>query len=284
LRHSSSLKLCLATVLAMSAVAVVGATSAFAGSGWPAYYECVKTVGGKYTSKACSEEATAGKGKYELKEGVGKGKAFKVKGKRFNFDTVIPGLGNVPVECQSMKGSGLDEDIEGRGWTSNAWWTFSKCSADGGQCSSPGAKKGEIVSGELSYVLGWPYNEHEVRGGDAYQPPKGKKYLWEYYCTALEANVRTEGAAIFMISGRYGKASTSQTDISKVEAAFGEVEPGYTPLVNVPMTFEGESTQYYLQSEINSPDTGGAWSSPIPVGLEGEATEKGENLRIMEGA
>lgn len=282
MKRSRILWLCVAAALAATAVAAVAATSAFAGSGWPAYFECAKAHGGKYSDKACTKVATSGKGKYELVEGVGKGKTFKSKGGKFVFHTVVPGRGDIKVECASMKGEGHDENIEGRGWTSDAWWYFSKCSSGGAECKSPGAKKGEIASQDLSYVLGWPYPEHEVRGGDAYQPPKGKKYLWEYECPALKAEVRTFGGAIFLITGRYGKFSKEQTDTSTVAAAFGEVSPGYEPLVNVPLTFEGEEQEYYLQSEIRQ-SPAEEWSAPIPVGLEGVATEKGEALEIREG-
>ena len=74
--------LCLVAVFAMTAL-----VSASASAAEPAFYECHKLTAkpytGKYTDKKCTKEATAKeqaegkKNKYELQEGVGKGKSLQ---------------------------------------------------------------------------------------------------------------------------------------------------------------------------------------------------------------
>ena len=69
----------------------------------PHWYECAKVTGGKF-EKGCATEG--GKGGFELKEGIGKAEPFKGKGKSATLHTVIPGKGDIKIECASFKDSG----------------------------------------------------------------------------------------------------------------------------------------------------------------------------------
>src|ERR1700688_198627 len=98
--------LCLVAVFAITAAAAASASAA------PAWYECAKAVKigktytGKYTDKACTTTSPTETGKYELQPGIGKGKGFKGKGGKAILHTVIPGKGDIKVECASFKDEG----------------------------------------------------------------------------------------------------------------------------------------------------------------------------------
>jgi hypothetical protein len=57
-------------IVVMAAVGIFGVTAAQSSAAEPAFFECAKLKGGEFKDKLCSEPG-AGKGKYELTEGVG---------------------------------------------------------------------------------------------------------------------------------------------------------------------------------------------------------------------
>jgi hypothetical protein len=130
-------------VVAALALAAVGPASAAAAE--PALYECHKEAKGhgKY-SKGCTAEKEGGG--YEIKEGFGKGKAFKAKAKGANFN--VQGLGG--IDCTA--GSGIGKFTSPATGTVTA--TFTGCELDGKKCES-GAKAGEVVTNPLKGIVGY---------------------------------------------------------------------------------------------------------------------------------
>ncbi len=59
------------------AVAIVGSAAIATASASPAWYECAKSAGGKYSDSTCTTEGSGKLGKYEIEPGIGKGKIAK---------------------------------------------------------------------------------------------------------------------------------------------------------------------------------------------------------------
>ncbi len=131
---------CLAVVVAFVAVSAASAVAAE-----PALYECHKEAKkhGKY-SKGCKVEKEGGG--YEIKEGFGKGKAFKAKSKGANLN--VKGVGG--IDCTS--GSGTAKFTSPTTGTVTA--IFKGCELNGKKCES-GSKAGEVVTNKLKGVVGY---------------------------------------------------------------------------------------------------------------------------------
>lgn len=249
--------LCLVAVFAMAAV-----VSASASAAEPAFYECAKLTAkpytGKYTDKKCSKEATSGeiaegkKNKYELQEGVGKGKVFKGKGGKATLHT--PAVGGV-VECKSFKDEGK---IATPTTESKVVSTFTSCTSLSKKCTSPGAKAGSIVTNNLKGELGY-INKAKKEVGVLLSPETGT-VLAEFNCEGLE--IVTTGSVIGTQTGDINTFSKSSTNTFAVN---GE---GFQVVKN----FEGGST-HVLESLING-------SGPFESGQEASALNKGEELEI----
>ena len=257
------------TLLVALSFAAVAASGAVANPHW---YECAKEAGGKL-EKGCGKEG--GKGGYVLKEGIGKGKAFKGKGGAAILHNVIPGKGDIKVECASFKDSGSvavpDKEF-------NVVATFSKCKSLGAPCAS-GSKKETITTSKLDGNLGW-LNKASNKAGASLtdEGAPGSGYLAQFECTGL-AKVRVHGAVIGTI-GPVGVVTKEATSSYAVGPYLGEVSPGYTPQTNPP-AFEEESVGVLL-TELNGPETGNVWAPEggLPAGQEATAINKGESLEI----
>jgi hypothetical protein len=131
---------CLAVVLAFVAVSAANAVAAE-----PALYECHKEAKGhgKY-SKGCKVEKEGGG--YEIKEGFGKGKAFKAKAKGANLN--VKGLGG--IDCTAGSGTGKFTSPT----TGTVTATFKGCELNGKKCES-GSKAGEVITNPLKGVVGY---------------------------------------------------------------------------------------------------------------------------------
>jgi hypothetical protein len=257
------------TLFVAIALAAVGATGAMANPHW---YECAKETGGKF-EKGCSKEG--GKGGYVLKEGIGKGKAFKGKGGVAILHNVIPGKGDIKIECASFKDSG---SVAVPNKEFNVVATFSKCKSLGAPCAS-GVKKETITTAKLAGNLGW-INKGAGKAGASLtsEAAPGTGFLAEFECTGL-AKVRVHGAVIGSI-GPVGVVTKEATSSFAVGPYLGELSPGYTPLTNPP-AFEEESVGVLL-TELNGPETGNVWAPEggLPSGQEATASNKGETLEI----
>src|SRR5262249_13848174 len=98
-------------LLVMASMLVLGAlTAASASASGPVWAYCGKAVPkntGKYTDKSCSIESPSHGGKYELIDGIGKGKGLKGKaeGGMTLYGVVHPGEFNLRCEKASISGS-----------------------------------------------------------------------------------------------------------------------------------------------------------------------------------
>lgn len=259
------------TGLALVAVLAVGVATAASASATPGWYECKKESGGAY-EKGCGKEG--GKGGYSIVSGIGKGKGFKGKGGEVILHMVIPGEGDQPFVCSSFKDSGsyaLPNKVE------DVKITFSKCKAAGIGCQS-GSEREEIETEPLAGELGYIHSEGPAVGVDlTNEANPGAGYIAVYECVGL-AKIRVHGSVIGQMTGDVNEFSKESETVFTVGEYFGEPDPGYKPLVNVP-EFEGGSTDVLL-NELNAPQTHGEWSEPIPAGWQATLTNKGEELEI----
>ncbi len=259
--------------LALVAVFALVAFAAASASATPNWYECAKNKTAKY-EKGCTKEG--GKGGYELKIGVGKGKAFKGKGEKAILHNVVPGKGDIKVECASFKDEGK---VAAPNKVYGVKSTFSKCKSLGAPCKTEGGKKETITTNALAGELGWLNKEAKVAGESlTNEAAPGSGYLATFECEGL-AKVRVFGAVIGSVApvGSFAKETTT---IFAVGPYLGEVAPGYTPLVNPPAFEEGAVG--VLLTELNGPETGNKWepAGGLPSGQEGTAVNKGEDLMI----
>jgi len=267
--------------LALVAVFALGAVMAAGASATPTWKYCAKApkneakeYTGKFSDKLCSAGVEKG-GKYELVEGIGKGKKFKGKGGTAILHNVIPGKGDIKVECASFKDEG---QVAAPNKVFGVKSTFSKCKSLGAPCAS-GAKKETITTETLAGQLGW-LNKAGNKAGESLtsEATPNTGYLAQFECTGL-AKVRVHGAVIGEVTP-VGKVSKESTTVFAVGPYLGELSPGYTPLTNPPAFEEGPVG--VLLTELNGPETGNVWAPEggLPSGQEGTAVNKGESLEI----
>jgi len=284
------LGLALVAVFALAAVAASGASAA------PEWKECAKTAKvegkyvAKYTNKTCTTEASEAekaegkKNKYELQPGVGKGKAFKVKGGAATLHVIIPPTGkgafpggaHIEVKCTSFKGGGkaaLPNKVE------KVTSEFKGCTVLAAPCQS-GSKKGVIttnsLSGEMVDIEGGSGVASELQG-------ESSPVLANFTCTEV-ATTNVLGSVLAEHTGNVGVINKESVDNFVVGHGLGAVEfaPGHTyePLVNIPThKTGGPNGEHFLLSEI----TEAGHSEPagtLPSGQEGEAKDKGEAIMV----
>lgn len=251
------LGLCLVAAFALSVVAASSAVAA------PEFYEChkltTKPYTGKYSDKKCTKEATEAekaegkKNKYELQPGVGKGKVFKGKGGVATLHT--PAVGG-EVVCKTFK----DEGKIGTPSTQEKVVSiFTKCVSLGKNCSSPGAKSGEIKTKALKGSLGY-ISKTGPKVGVALSAETGS-ILAEFSCEALEIVVT--GSVI-------GEVAPANTFTKTSTDSFTVTGEGFQTVT----AFEGEPAKsHILLSAING-------SGPFESGQQATATNKGEELNL----
>jgi hypothetical protein len=285
------LGLALVAVFALAAVVASGASAA------PAWKECAKTAKnaekkytGKYTDKLCTAEASPAEvaegkhNKYELQAGVGKGKAFKVKGGAATLHVIIPATGkgafpggaHVEVKCTSFKGGGtaaLPNKVE------KVTSEFKGCTVLAAPCQS-GTKKGVIKTNSLNGEM------IDIEGGSgvgSLLKGESSPVLANFTCTEV-ATSNVLGSVIAEHTGNVGTINKESVDHFVVGPGLGEVEyaPGakYTPLVNIPThQTGGPNGEHFLLTEI----TEAGHTEPagtLPSGQEGTAADKGEALEV----
>jgi hypothetical protein len=250
----------------------------------PGWWSCTKSgrdanaeYTGGYTDKLCSVASPGGDGRYELTPGIGKGKGLKGKGGAVVLHNVIPGKGDIKVECASAKDAGkVAAPRQEFGVTAE----FKKCKALGTPCQSAGAGKQTIKTAAMAGELGYLNEEGPVVGlslTSEAAPDTG--YIAEFECTGL-AKVRVKGAAIATQAGDVNVISTGSEAIYTVGPYLGELAPGYTPLVNPPAFATGAVG--VLLTELNGPETGNTWQPEggLPSGQEGTFDNRGEALMV----
>lgn len=247
-------------LLAAVALAAVGSASASAAE--PALYECHKLAKvekkyhGKYTDKKCSVESATHEGAYELQEGIGKGKAFKGKGKGANLEIV--GVGG--VTCTSSADTGKFTGPKAAGGIKV---TFKGCELVHHQCENT-ATVGEIktnpLKGEVGYIEGGK-SEHKV--GVALTAETGL-YEAEFHCG--EQNLRVTGAVV-------GLLTSPRNVFTKEATLLFEQTAGAQKYKQI----EGGPNEELL-TELGA---GGEWfGEKLQSGESTEVTNKGEELEL----
>ena len=266
--------------LALAAMFALAALMAAGASAKPVWKFCQKAAEkgtGEFSDKLCSVGAE-GKGSYNLVAGIGKGKGFKGKGETAILHNVIPGKGDIKVECASFKDSG---SVAAPSGVFNVTSTFKKCKSLGAPCKTEGGKKETIETKKLAGELGYLNKAHTAAGESlTSEEAPGTGYLATFECEGL-AKVRVHGAVIGALTP-FGVISKEAHSIFSVGPYLGELAPGYTPLTNVPAFEEGEEPVGVLLTELNGPETGNTWQPEggLPSGQEGTANNKGEYLEV----
>jgi hypothetical protein len=268
------LGLALVAVFALAAMTAAGASASK-----PVWKACVKSAknAGEFSDKNCSVSA-GGKGKYNLVAGIGKGKGFKGKGGKAVLHNVVPGKGDIKVECASFKDAG---SVVAPSGVAKVTSTFSKCKSLGAPCKTEGGKKETITTNSLVGELGYLNKAHTAAGESLTdEAAPGSGFLATFECEGL-AKVRVHGAVIGSLSP-FGSVSKESTTTFSVGPFLGELAPGYTPVVNPPAFEEGGEPVGVLLTELNGPETGNEWAPEggLPSGQEGSAANKGEALEV----
>lgn len=206
----------------LGALAASATLAAGAGAATPTWYECGKApklggvFTGSYSAKNCEAASEVqGGGKYELREGIGKGKLFKGKGGASTLN-VASTLGSVAVQCASSAETGtpalpnLEKGVS---------FTFKKCVALGSKdCTTAGAKSGEVkitgLKGTLSEIEGAPEVAVQLES-EAHPGPEG--LIATFTCEGLTATIQ-------------GSMTASQTqDVNVVTKQFATIDLAAEP-------------------------------------------------------
>ena len=252
----------LAGVVLVAALGVLTATAS--AEPVPTWFVCAKGVKngekkytGKYTTKTCAPEASpteiaAGKNnKYELKEGVGKAKAFKGKASGFMGFKVKSPQGTFPIACESVKGSATPAmpNLE-----KNVTLTLGKCEFVGHKCSTVGGKGIEIKGeGELGYVEGSTKVGLEIKNA------LGEESNIVTFECGTENTVKAElfGAVIGVVEGDVNVVNKESTLTYLAAEQYGKhlfQATEYEPSVNiVGFSPEGEEASACFASVPKSP-------------------------------
>lgn len=239
-------------LLGMSVLGLLTPTLATATE--PAFYECAKVKGGSFEDKQCTREAGTVKGeKYELEEGIRKGKIFKGKGGEVRL--YAPAI-NAPVPCTGSKDEGK---LASPTTVEHLVLIFTGCSTMFRPCTSTGAKRGEVRTETLDGRLG------EIAPGSpgllaSAHTAKGAASIAAMSCEGL--SIEVSGSIVGELSGDVNALSKTFT-LSYAEAEDGE--PAITQ-------FEGGDPQV-LESVFNG-------SGPFSSSLRGTITNKTEELEI----
>jgi len=265
------LGLALVAVFAFAAMTAAGASATK-----PQWKVCVKSEKGKgeFSDKLCSVGAE-GKGSYNLVAGIGKGKGFKGKGGKAVLHNVIPGKGDIKVECASFKDAG---SVVAPSGVDKVTSTFSKCKSVGAPCKTEGGKKETITTNSLEGELGYLNKAHTAAGESlTSEAAPGSGYLATFECEGL-AKVRVHGAVIGALSPFGSISKDSDSIFTVAEYGIGQEKS----LSNPPAFEEGEEPVGVLLTELNGPETGNTWQPEggLVSGQEGTAENKGEALEV----
>jgi hypothetical protein len=191
---------------------------------------------GKFKNKTCSEAEPAGKGDYELKEGVGKGKAFKGKtGKHETAELIVKvPQGTFPIKCLDGgkdEGTPVAPNLEKKVSAS-----FSKCEFLEKVCTTAGAKKGEIKVTGLEGELGYIEEGATPKVGVQLKAEAADGVMSEFNCEETAVRAKIEGEVIGEETKQVGVISKDSDAIFAPGEFYGEHEFGgkqYKPIVNI---------------------------------------------------
>jgi hypothetical protein len=267
-----------AAVLVLASMLVLGAlTAASASASGPVWAYCGKTVPrntGAYTDKACSIESPSHEGKWELIDGIGKGKGFKGKLPfgDFRIDGMIP-PGELNLKCKKASISGhpvAPNKVAG------VHISGSKC-----EYNISATDTCSFSTTSLSGELGWlsqGKGEAGIKLTSEAEPETGLITEVQTSCVP-EAKQRWRGTAI----GAWGPVGqlTKEPTLAYTARLFRE-EGNPRDMVSNPTAFEGEEGIHILRSEVNDPENGFEWSTEggNAGAFEGFFQLKGEALMI----
>jgi hypothetical protein len=261
-----------AGILAALALGVV--VPAGASASGPVWAYCAKASpknSGAFTDKSCSTEAGTHEGKYELLDGIGKGKGFKGGTKsevRMLWND--RGHGEFTLECQRVAVTGTPQTPNR---ITDVMMSFSHCRTN----ASEEAKRCTAHIGPLAGELGW------ISAGEAgieltsETEPGG--ILGEAQGCLPEVKERWRGSVI----GRWMPPVAGGHESTLAFEAGGSFIEGLDFVyANTPTAFEGEEAEHVLVQELFSPETHeGWWDDGVPSSaLRATFVEKGEPLHI----
>jgi hypothetical protein len=263
-------------LVVLASMLVLGAlTAASASASGPVWAYCGKAVPkntGAYTDKSCSIESPGHEGKFELLNGIGKGKGFKAKAEGARLDGVAP-PGGFELQCPKASISG---QYVAPNKVAGVHITMSKCEynvSEGVTCT--------MSTTALSGELGWidqAKGEAGVMLTSEAEPESG--LITEIQGCLVGVKQRWRGAAI----GRWGPLNviTKESTLDYVAQQFpDEANKRFDELSNPP-AFEGEEGIHILRSELNDPENGFEWSTARgnAGALEAVFHIKGEALMV----
>lgn len=300
--------LCLVAAVAMGCVFAASASATLKAPNWAICAKASPKNTGKYKNKTCTEVNSEGKGAYELKEGVGKGKAFKGKGpktKKGVRDIVLhvkTFLGDLTVACESATDAGKPAAPN---LVKEVSVAYKGCEALGTKpCKSAAAKEGEIkitgLGGQLGYVeegatpvVGLRLENETTPGG----------VISEFVCTGgktVEAKIRNQ--VIGVVSKDINTPSKEFELFFEATERYGEHEfegKKYKPSVNIlgwapevaaieacegKECAETEHPAHILNGEFCGPLIeellGTECNPPAYLGLDQTLINKGEDLMV----
>ena len=175
--------LCLVVAFALGAVAT---TSALATA--PEYGRCLKKAkaeGKGFTSTSCTVAGEGTKAKYEWLPGAGKTK-FETKG----GIGVLTSVSGQKVECKTESSTG--EFFEGTNKEAgNMLIKFNECHSLQLECSTPGAKPGELVTNDVEALVGWENKAIKKTDIELYPAKSVSSGLFiEFECDGLVIKVK----------------------------------------------------------------------------------------------
>jgi len=272
--------------LALVAVFAIAALSASAASAaGPIWYTCGPAAPkgtGHHAVKNCSDAAKGTGGKFNLVEGIGKGKATKDKGGAATLHSVNPEAKvDIPVECAAFKGG---FSIAAPNLILKAKTTFSKCKALGAPCEN--VRKETIETKTLAGSLGWINKAGKIVGADLVNEETPGGIVAEFTCAAL-GEIRTGGSVIGQVTGNVEVINGASKTVFTPGPYLGVLKSGpleWTPIVNIPK-LEGGPLDI-LKTEIKGAITGHPTEfyplGGIPSGQEGTSANSGEKVGIYE--
>jgi len=228
-------------IAGLVALAVLALAAASATAEAPTWFECGKAVKngnaytGHYTGKSCEAATEVGTGgKYELRQGIGKGKQLKGKGGRTVLH-VKTWLGDAKVECTSSKDSGMPAlpNLE-----TGVVVTYKGCKALGSKkCNTSGERPGEIeiegLRGELGLIEESPTQVVGLKLESEADPgPDGEIVAFD--CEGLEVTVT--GGLIGVQAKDINVISKESETVGLAGEYIGERQreaTKYKPLVNI---------------------------------------------------
>jgi hypothetical protein len=239
-------------LLGLSCAALCGlGVAATTASALPAFFQCVKVKGGKFQA-GCKAEG--GKGGFELREGIAKGKVFKGTGT--TLDPFAPVAKGGEMKCEKTKLVGA---LSTATRMTGLQVTQTGCIGGVGEksCTSGNHKRGTIVSSLLEGTLGYVNAAEHSVGLDL--KAEGGGNLWSADCEGLTQEI--SGSLIGAITPLNTFTKTYTITFTRDSEKFQSIKK-----------FEGEPEDVPIMVLNGS----GPWKSSIA----GSLTYKGELMEL----